>query len=70
MIPSDTIKINGSTKPVFLFKSSEDYAVSGVFLVELEALMRRLGTEQRMSAGEMRDWVNLLFLRLPVAVEV
>lgn len=63
MIPSEAYAIL-SGEPRFKFDPDSAYAVSGLLLVELEQMMRRLFTEQRMTADEMRDWANLLYLRL------
>lgn len=70
MIPSDTIRILGRTQPNWLFESDNYYALRGLAAQEIEALMRRLFLEQRMGADEMRDWANLLFLRLSEAREL
>lgn len=67
MIPSKTIEILGSTRPRIEFNHEGDYLLMGYELAELEALMRRLGTEQRMHGDEMRDWMNRLHTMLESA---
>jgi len=64
MIPSETIKILGSTRAQIEFDREEDYVVPGIMLEELEALMRRLFRDQKIGSDEMRDWANLLHVRL------
>ena len=60
MIPQRTREIVGTTHPVVVFDREQDYLLEGYQLAELEFLMRRLGTEQRMDGEEMRDWMNRL----------
>lgn len=61
MIPNETRRVLGTSRAVVRFDEQEVYYIEAPVLVHLEALMRRLGTEQRMNADEMRDWMNYLF---------
>jgi len=67
MIPAETQRILGSSEPKREFHPDSFYAVTGVDFADLEALVRRLGTEQRMHADEMRDWMNRLHLMVSTA---
>lgn len=66
MIPSAAMAIIPN-RPL-PYEADGTYAVEGVFMNELHALMLRCGTEQRMTGEEMRDWMNLLFVRLDRAI--
>ena len=70
MIPRDTLHIVGSLQRPFVFDADGDVAIRGLFANELTALLLRLGTDQRMGSDEMRDWMNLLHLRLSEAIEL
>lgn len=63
MVPSETLKLLRWTPRPQAF-GGEYYAVEAVFLRELQDLMLRMFTEQRMMGDEMREWAKLLHLRL------
>ena len=64
MIPSEAFPILGSSEPRFVVGDDEELLMGPVFFRELEQFMRRLYTERRMGADEMRDWASLLHVRL------
>ena len=64
MIPVRTREIVGTQSPTRTFEPHAPYALEGFNLSELEVLMRRLGTQQRMDGEEMRDWMNRLGVML------
>lgn len=64
MIPAATLAVLGTSRRVIEFDGDGLYYVEGPMLIDLEALMRRLGTERRMDADEMRDWMNRLHVGL------
>jgi hypothetical protein len=64
MIPNETRRILGTSRIIFGFDPDELYYVDASFLLHLDVLMRRLGTEQKMGADEMRDWMNYLCSQL------
>jgi hypothetical protein len=70
MIPADTLKIIGLSARRFPFAPDTEHVVPSLFLNELWDLTLRLGTEQRMSGDEMRDWMNLIHLRLHDVAEL
>lgn len=64
MIPTATVRALGTSMPAGKYDPDEPYMVEGRLLNELRILTSRLFSEQRISADEMRDWANLLHLRL------